>query len=1474
MLDLHDLYSDKHFLDSLADDISRLFVTHLKSLNPVQVVSFFFQLDSIVDHILSAKDVKEKDVRVQKLLKMRGDMLEKVKLTFPYYWSIEDIIVQCPSYTIAKHKSAQENSQAYPGLKQGFSITNFLNEVSSLKSLSNVILFDALHLKFAAIALSASRLEDPAVPMSEVQAWIMAFLDNSFWMSTARVGHCLAAMIRAGRLTDVIALQYHFLLDSWGAAKSLPTNTTLPSFLKCDCTAQHKVSNSFLHFFIKGSEAHNLYSKYLNNNADLTQGFPEHLTLADIFCSDKIKELILKASFHFRKDESKTIANFPKFVHTTLLQAPHDSVYCSDNLPQFLSIFKPQYSFMLPKVSPKNYPHMIYNLAILATRNFRSHALVATKLFVPKYREFSAADKEIFLSTVFTQDTLIAFLFICNTLGTLTNVDATFMITITSLGFFDSLGKFTNHAEILQCFLVEYIISSNIVAQTNIPNEFLTIRSTSSFSRYVGGLRGIKSVFSLQHVKSFLAIAEVQTCDHALAVILIALLPMIVDSEESCKEYLDLIPLDVKLTGTITRTFQIIAGFLHQHANPKFFNHPFFAKIIKKFEVEQLSALSSTAKRRCLQHYSIQNKLCMPLIQVSKNIELDESARLYLRDYMKSSEKFDVNRMAEGIAALIISNLKGNRSDVFIPVNIAEAVCCGRPNSEDSFYELTWRIHCILSHHINFSYLSSEQQSRLKAMIGSKELSDAQFKHDYLLKFPSEQQIEEEISTPKSKKGNKINTKQNKKKDKSSKPDLNSKKESSKAKAPLEVQNNGSTASISEKTNTEQLQSNSSNNSSNGNSSMQQQPNAPGGTGTLTTGSTSTATNPVQAKPANSPPAPVPVPAEDFDGTKCKFTFDFINSNCILLDNGLVLPKQYPPDHQFKKCLTFYLQEGHGLPFKLPQEFFNYITTGKGFAEYSNGKSDWSKLSNISKNMSCMSIWKPKVKPMSVQFENQSLSASVELRDFLLSLDSLDLARLQSLIYYSTGTGKTGKKGQIVITVALDRSRQTCAIKSGLIVISQFKDKELLKKQITELLENDYTFEEKKVRYNDSRKEKNENSDKSKELNDNESKKPKRAKAIDGKPQPQKRPKLDVATSSKQPTSAQTTTTTTTTTTLTTTTQTTPEADFQFITNSKSAKDTESTVPQWKVEKNLEMQPINNPLIYRETVKLEFLYTKFEIIVNKIYPHNFESCFNRLDYLLKNNLVEYIALDCEMTGLYTFNDDERHSRDIGTLYKNNTKQLKEGAKVNSVFQLGIVMKTRQGGWSIWSFYTAPHLTKESFITSTFKFLFEDPLKEQNPSLSSEKVASMISAKLQTISSSSISQQQLASLSGLLLSSSAPFIVFSGYADMLHLFKAVGRNIDGLNHKDIQAQLRDRIYDLKSVCLSAFINGLKQRSLSAFFLSFYPDLEENNSSLHNASFDAVLTAMLYEALKANHSEVLRTKNGLFNFGSASKQTHTQ
>ena len=1406
-MDLHDLYFVDGFLESLPKDIINLFVEEVKSLDAVGIASFFFQVDCLIDHTLAATEIVEKSGKLLDLLGLRCYMLRAVRHS--YFWSVLEIITQCPSYQIANLRKHPDLAiaciHAYPRLEQKVSITSFLNEVYALSSIPYVDPFEALHLKNAAIALLGSRLGDPDVPVSEIQAWIMALLDNSLWMSIGRIANCLAAMARAGYESDLKALQFHFPLDSWPyASRLLPPCPNRPSFLVTlftmstakDFSEQQKVAISFLNHFVKDE----IFGK------DAKIDLSKNPSLSSIFNSlPRLRTFIMMTS---RDEVDKT--QFPKFVTTTLLQSPYYVLYRSDDtLPLTLKNFKPKYASNSNNLSLAKYPHMIYNLAIMVTRNYRTIIIAKRKLatnwppFVPNNYVVNGATS--------------VFAVYCEHLTQYGVNEANYVEIAKSLELFPA----DRFSVIMGGFLIDYLISSYIIAQVNIPQEFLNIHGFGSLSQMVAKLRGNYKMLDFQDAKIFFSLVTKMNNLSIISVLLIALLPRAIEDEKYVVEYLDLIPLDFiqeqKLSPSIIRTCRNIAFALHLHCDPKTLNHPFFAKISKSSEIgfEWLSGLSPIAKRRWLQHYLTQIGPCMPLAQGNTDLCCDENDRFYLRDYMKSGEKFDEDRMAKAIAALIIFNLKNRESDILIPESIAEAVLCEKPTSEDQFYELSWLVQFYLSYHVNLSYLSSELRSLLKAKIGSRGVADATFKTDFSLKFRPAKQVEKiEISKKKAKRIDRQNTAKEAKVVSPKFAPKHRNEESAEVKALLV----DSDKSDEQKSESHQPFPNSIDNSSDSISDTPERPNAPS---RRRAGKVATESSTVPAKFLNSSSAPNTV--EAFDSSKCKFTYEFISNNCKIQDNGLVLPKQFSSE-QFRKCLTFYLQEGHSLPFKLPHDFFNYITTGRGFAGYSNGESDWNKLPNLSKNLDRMNAWKPKVKPMSVLFETQSPSFNVELRDFLWSLDSLVLARLQSLIFFSTRTGKIGKKGQIMMTIALEPSRSSCAIDSGILIIPQFEDKELLKKQVIELLENDNPLEEKKPKYNDNRKEKSReksNPAKDKKVKgEKKDERPRIQKKCDGKDvllQPQKKTKVDICTSSSSLDNVSTNTVTI------------------------------------------------RPFVFQKTTELESLYTKFDVTLSQILPNKFEAGFNQLKTMISSGLVEYIAIDCEMTGLYTVDDDELHKRDHSTLFKNNTKQLKDGAKVNSVFQLGLVIKTRKGEWSIWSFNTAPQLTKDSFTPSTFKFLFEDPLIGQNSNISSDELTTAISSKLKEISSSSISHEQLASLAALLMNGDHSLIVYSGYADLLYLFKAIGRNVDELDHQVIQTQLSNRIYDLKSVCLAASITGVVGRpSVSAYFTACYSNLKENKHSLHNASFDAVLTAMLYEALKIIRPVELQTAKGLFNF----------
>ena len=469
--------------------------------------------------------------------------------------------------------------------------------------------------------------------------------------------------------------------------------------------------------------------------------------------------------------------------------------------------------------------------------------------------------------------------------------------------------------------------------------------------------------------------------------------------------------------------------------------------------------------------------------------------------------------------------------------------------------------------------------------------------------------------------------------------------------------------------------------------------------------------------------------------------------------------------------------------------------------------------------------------PISVHFENQSPSVSVKLRDLLLSLDSLYLARLQSLIFDSTrSTGKIEKRDQLLVTIALDCNRRSCVINSGgLLVIPQFKDKVLLKKQIIELLESDTQFEEKKLKYNNSDREKKLHL--IKEQNDTEVIAPKRAYREEELPQLQKKAKSKKASVPKPSSSLHSTTSTTVTTTLTTLTQTTTvAAEHESLCKVKP-----NLIRSISKQATKNVMKVKKPL-YKSIRDIRVL-SKFEDNRNCITPENYSEMFEALKELLSSGNVQYVALDCEMTSLYTLDDEEAHLKNPGSVRSNNTEKLINAAQSHDIFQLGLVIKTLNGEWSIWSINTKSDLSKDSLSPATLKFLFK---------------GANVDAKLTNIRNTSIDPKEIISL---LFEKKTTLVVFSGYVDLMHLLKRSGRPF-ALNHFDMEQTFGVQVlWDVKYIASQS--SELRFKSLE-FLVTHLLNLELPEEKLHDASFDALLTAMIYDYFVRLHSI------GLWNF----------
>ena len=276
------------------------------------------------------------------------------------------------------------------------------------------------------------------------------------------------------------------------------------------------------------------------------------------------------------------------------------------------------------------------------------------------------------------------------------------------------------------------------------------------------------------------------------------------------------------------------------------------------------------------------------------------------------------------------------------------------------------------------------------------------------------------------------------------------------------------------------------------------------------------------------------------------------------------------------------------------------------------------------------------------------------------------------------------------------------------------------------------------------------------------------------------------------------------------------------------------------------------PLKKRATEHLSGFINNFSKIRFEVTPDNYKDMLARFSELLQSG-VEYVALDCEMTGLYTREDEAVHSIDPSQMHVNNTPKLIRAVDKNMMFQLGLTVKTKDKQFSIWSFYTAPTLTEESFTPETFKFLFLKPRDKKDPLVDMP----VIQSRIKHIASHSV---DAAPFLNCMFHLRTTIVLFSGYVDLMHVLKASKREYS-FSHEEIQKQLGCSIYDIKLIA-----KRILNRSTSLEFLTkeLYSDVELDLRHLHDASYDSLLTALVFDKLKNKYGAEKMIQNVLFNY----------
>lgn len=119
------------------------------------------------------------------------------------------------------------------------------------------------------------------------------------------------------------------------------------------------------------------------------------------------------------------------------------------------------------------------------------------------------------------------------------------------------------------------------------------------------------------------------------------------------------------------------------------------------------------------------------------------------------------------------------------------------------------------------------------------------------------------------------------------------------------------------------------------------------------------------------------------------------------------------------------------------------------------------------------------------------------------------------------------------------------------------------------------------------------------------------------------------------------------------------------------------------------------------------------------------------------------------------------------------------------------------------------------------------------------------------------ETQLKALVNVIFDSNIPLVVYSGYIDLLHLFKAAEDRFD-IYPNEFKHLLDNPIYDTKEIGMSmSIVSG--NLSLDRF-VQVLCNVQPAMQKLHDASYDALLTAVLYEELVARDNFLVKVLEG--------------
>ena len=1448
---------------------------------------------------LLAKRKKEHQTVVLQMKSDRQEIVASIQTSFPHRRLLLDLLASVPSLRVESFNSNSSSS------KTSHSPMTCLQYVDFMGTLITVDPFDVLNLTNTLLALLSSRLEDPLVEEHEKQFWITQFADSSFWMSTTRVALCISAMLRAKRYDELFVLQYTISLERWKKVSEFMSPdelTTVPARLQKLIRGQETgallmfldgMSKNFQKQYASDiSNVMKLYSAWKSaTGKGLQIMLASYKSTSDAFSiPERILNFSITCSLLAIKPEIK---NEFRNRFSPILKLAKAEGLIEEFFPtgsQSLNGHKsPNFEFGVQRGETRcqAQEEAFVSLIVGVVRNFRqpisAFAEVGQRLVVP-----CLVKPEVFLLLANSTETGL-FLKLCELICTYDLDTDNMMADMRSIGF-NRIITSSLLSPHMKAILFEGVVGMHL-CQGHFLSDYLRevdIGLDKSLSRTVGSLRGKQRTEVSIFVK---VLNDIQSpnLEHpelisaAYAILMWAILPRIMDNDTGADEVMEALERDKNLHTN--KQFQLIRKTAFR-LMLECTSIESLRKVIPKLascsiQVNKLAMCCIPPAHRRKELLSALLYLqtpsnCNLSLLLSVKQQVPEKSIEYMDRFYNGSAPLDPICLAHAIVEAITIIGQGKKKNIHILSTLLTSSIFLHGSTQHWNKAFFDRVKYELETYLHFSLLPADVKIYLQDLLSltpedewksrmlmisliqlsvcSESTKDVEKK--FVVETKSQPTVEKKQEsksepelTPKPKELSRSKPRQNQpsilaKKIFSSNSQIANPVRPSRSR-PTPISQTAKATPVTSGQNHQQAKSQQTASVQDKRPKQKQQDHTKKETfqpDTIPTQIEEIAKQKEIDYGQQLESAPQPSDAQAEKEEKAKqfiLTIKLLRKYSNIQPDGHVVPK-YHVSPEFKEYVEEAMSHG-SLPFKLDKEFLSFVTKGKNREQYRN--TSWKHIRDWKERV----VWRPKLHtPVRVFLSGATMSKIAELKEYVFQLKKEQVARLQSLCYFSnlSSTNPDLKRAisRRTLKFIIAASIKSYQIENGMIKITAFPKSFLeFSNAISILTESAKTDISEGLSHTTKKTKVNKVKEESQAEESIQANKGDDDKSEIKHQEIATKDDLDQVEENVQKTS--------------------PLADSKIIEKASSnvsnqlrntsiqqnppvTSDQLNQSSHWKVD-----SPVFVPKNSDKTEHISAILKNFTQIRHFVTPSNYKEKLDEFRKFLRNG-VEYIALDCEMTGLYTKSDEAEHSKNRVLMLKNNTKKLMEAVDHNMMFQLGLTVKTVDKKFSVWSFYTAPSLTVESFTPETFKFLFS---KSQDVEVS----------KISNIAMNSVSVEHFLLH---IFTQNIPLVLFSGYVDLMHVRKAANL-FYFWKHEDFQKGMECDFYDVKQIALNILH---KAQSLELLLQELYdrPDLDKEH--LHDASFDSSLTALAFDRLKETYGADRMVKRVLFNYEEEGKK----